>query len=128
MEAAINKRRKLISGVFFTIIIIAFFSNKAYAKEAEEYETEQQNEVTSNENEVEFLDEEESMNYTDDDVQVLARVMYAEAGICDDQELYRVANVVVNRVNDESGIFKNTVQGVIYQSGQFTSVGGPSME
>jgi len=71
-----------------------------------------------------FLEREESMEYTEEELKLLATVMYAEAGICDDKELYRVGNVVLNRVNDDSGQFEDTIKGVIYQEGQFTSVGG----
>lgn len=71
-----------------------------------------------------FLDRQEPMEYTEEELTLLATVIYAEAGICDDKELYRVANVVVNRVNNDSGQFEDTIKGVIYQEGQFTSVDG----
>lgn len=74
--------------------------------------------------ELDLFEREEAMEYTDKELELLATVMYAEAGGCDDAELYRVANVVINRVNNESNIFKDTIEGVIYQSGQFSSVGG----
>lgn len=74
--------------------------------------------------ELELFEREEAMEYTEQELELLATVMYAEAGGCDDAELYRVANVVINRVNNESNIFENTIEEVIYQSGQFSSVGG----
>lgn len=70
-----------------------------------------------------FLESQPAMQYTQEDVYVLATVIYAEAGICDDMEKYRVGNVVLNRVADSTGEFEDTILGVIYQSGQFDSVG-----
>lgn len=58
---------------------------------------------------------------TDYDVDILARVMYLEAGSdwIPNQVLEKVASVVVNRVNDSS--YPNTVQGVLSQPGQFST-------
>ena len=70
-----------------------------------------------------FLDSVPAIEYTEDEVQLLATLIYAEAGICDNMEKYRVGNVVLNRVEDPTTEFKNTVKDVIYQEGQFTSVG-----
>lgn len=74
--------------------------------------------------ETEVIERKAAMEYTDEDLKLLSTLMYAEAGICDDAELYRVANVVINRVNNKENGFKDTIKDVIYQSGQFTSVGG----
>ena len=71
-----------------------------------------------------FLESQIAMEYTEEDVNLLAKIIYAEAGICDKMEKYRVGNVVLNRVNDETNQFENSIEGVIYQDGQFTSVGG----
>lgn len=70
-----------------------------------------------------FIESEPAIDYTQEDLTLLATIIFAEAGICDDMEEYRVGNVVLNRVNDSSGSFKDTIRGVIFQSGQFTSVG-----
>ncbi len=71
-----------------------------------------------------FLESVSAMEYTEEEVDLLARLIFAEAGVCDTMEKYRVGNVVLNRVNDTTKEFKNTIKGVIYQEGQFTSVGG----
>ncbi len=70
-----------------------------------------------------FLESQPAMEYTEEDVMLLATVIYAEAGICDEMEKYRVGNVVINRVNDKTDQFKDTIEGVIYQRTQFSSVG-----
>lgn len=62
------------------------------------------------------------ITYTEKEMELMARIIHAEAGICNELEKYRVGNVVLNRVNDETGSFKNTIEKVIYQKGQFTSV------
>ena len=54
------------------------------------------------------------------DYDVLLRIVEAEAGICDYQGKLLVANVVINRV--ESGSFPNTVTEVVYQENQFSPV------
>lgn len=58
-------------------------------------------------------------SYTDEDLEILARIMYCEAGsywITDEQQLM-FGNVVLNRV--ASPEFPNTVRGVAYQRGQY---------
>lgn len=163
MEPSSNKRSKLISIMFFAMLLV-LCGSKAYAKEPEDNNTNKQQETTQQARNLElweteqsllntygieeldlempysskldeqhkipevignkFLERAEAMEYTEEELELLARVMYAEAGMCDDKELYRVANVVLNRVNDDSRNFANTIKGVIYQEGQFTSVGG----
>lgn len=66
----------------------------------------------------------EPMEYTQKDLSLLATLIYAEAGSCDEMEKLRVGNVVLNRVKDNSKEFKNTLREVIYQKGQFESVDG----
>lgn len=115
----LRSRSRWISLVIF-IMIIGMYNTKAYAEEVQvDDENETQYETTT----IEFLEPAEPMQYTQEELDCLARVMYAEAGGCDDTELYLVANVVVNRVNDKSGNFKDSIIDVIYQTGQFTSVG-----
>lgn len=58
--------------------------------------------------------------YTDEDLDVLSRIMYAEAGctwIPDDVQL-KVGSVVLNRVH--SGAFPDTIHEVVYQRGQYS--------
>ncbi len=75
-----------------------------------------------------FINPQPAMEYTDDDLFLLATVIFSEAGICDEMEKYRVGNVVLNRVNNETYEFGNTIEEVIYAEGQFSSVGGENWE
>lgn len=52
------------------------------------------------------------------DVQLLARLIYAETGSSSDRAQIAVASVVLNRVN--SDIFPDTISEVIYQHGQYS--------
>jgi N-acetylmuramoyl-L-alanine amidase len=59
--------------------------------------------------------------YTDQDLELLARLIQAEAGSEPLEGMLAVGAVVVNRVLDPC--FPDTIQGVIYQPRQFTPVG-----
>lgn len=52
------------------------------------------------------------------DLELLARIINAEAGGCTDEHQLLVGNVVLNRVASSS--FPNTIYGVIYQKGQYS--------
>lgn len=53
----------------------------------------------------------------------LSRVIFAESGETEPIEgMIGVGNVVLNRVNDGSGMFEDTVRGVIFQYNQFSVV------
>lgn len=71
-----------------------------------------------------FLENAEPISYTAEDEVLLATVIYAEAAGCSDMEKRRVGNVVLNRMQDTTNTFPNTLKEVVYQEGQFTSVGG----
>ena len=60
--------------------------------------------------------------YTSEDVDLLARLIYAEAGCSwfSDYHQLAVATVVMNRV--ESNKFPNTIKDVIYDKGQYSCV------
>jgi N-acetylmuramoyl-L-alanine amidase len=60
-----------------------------------------------------------------DDYQVLLKIVQAEAGICDDKGKILVANVIINRV--KSGKFPDTVKGVVYEPSQFSPVSNGSI-
>lgn len=51
------------------------------------------------------------------DIDMLAGIIYAECGICDDYEKYLVGSVVINRIHD--GRWPSTMDSVLLQSGQF---------
>ena len=61
-------------------------------------------------------------NYTQSDLDLLARVVHAEAGSSwlSDEHQRAVASVVLNRVADSR--FPNTISGVVYQRGQYGCV------
>mgnify|MGYP002644323189 CR=1 FL=1 len=57
---------------------------------------------------------------SDEDYQVLLRIVQAEAGVCDEKGKILVADVIINRVL--SGKFPGSVKGVVYQGSQFQPV------
>jgi len=61
-----------------------------------------------------------AMSVSQDDYQVMLRIVQAEAGVCDDKGKILVANVILNRV--KSGKFPDTVRGVVYSPSQFSPV------
>lgn len=71
-----------------------------------------------------FLEDTEPISYTAEDEKLLATVIYAEAAGCSDMEKRRVGNVVLNRIQDTTNTFPNTLKEVVYQDNQFTCVGG----
>ena len=60
------------------------------------------------------------IKYTDEDYQVLLRIVQAEVGICDPKGKILVADVIINRVL--SGKFPDSVKAVVYQPSQFQPV------
>ena len=58
--------------------------------------------------------------YSDQDYEVLTRIVEAEAGGCDAKGRILVANVVLNRVKSKE--FPNTITEVVYQKSQFSPV------
>lgn len=60
------------------------------------------------------------IRYSDEDYEVLKRIVQAEAGICDTQGKIMVANVIINRVR--SGEFPNNITDVVYEKSQFSPV------
>ncbi len=60
--------------------------------------------------------------YNEQDLYWLSRVIYAESGNQPMAGMMGVGNVVLNRIRDNSGAFPDTVQGVIFQPGQFSVV------
>lgn len=60
------------------------------------------------------------IKFTEEDVNLLAKIATVEAGGGSEYKQLAVCNVVLNRLESER--FPNTVRGVIYQSGQFPPV------
>ncbi len=60
------------------------------------------------------------IRYTDEDYQVLLRIVQAEAGICDKRGKILVADVIINRVLSKE--FPSSVKAVVYEPSQFQPV------
>lgn len=60
------------------------------------------------------------ISFSDQDYEVLKRIVEAEAGGCDMQGRILVANVILNRVRDTE--FPSTITDVVYQRSQFSPV------
>ncbi|MGB4657873.1 MAG: cell wall hydrolase [Mobilitalea sp.] len=69
---------------------------------------------------------ESAVNYSAEDLKLLACLVHSEAGTQSYEGKLAVANIVLNRVN--SSKYANTIKGVIYQSGQFTVAASGSLE
>ena len=57
--------------------------------------------------------------YDEESLYWLSRVISTEAGAEPMEGMIGVGNVVLNRVNDDTGIFEDTIKDVIFQPGQF---------
>ncbi len=121
--------------------LTAFAETNAEVAEAAEAEKESiaQQEKALEETEIEKIRKEEAVSETDavkeklaqkeasavvpcsqEDYQILLRIVQAEAGICDDRGKVLVANVILNRVRNEE--FPDTIKDVVYQRSQFSPV------
>lgn len=60
------------------------------------------------------------VRYSDQDYEILKRIVEAEAGICDTKGRILVANVVLNRVKSDE--FPDNITDVVYQKSQFSPV------
>ena len=70
-------------------------------------------EYTTEETESEYV-----QTYTDEDLEVLTRIISAEAGNCSWEMMEGVGSVVINRV--ASPKFPNTIYEVVFQQGQYS--------
>jgi len=64
--------------------------------------------------------------YSEEDYEVLKRIVQAESGGCDMKGRILIANVIVNRVR--SNEFPDTIKAVVYQKSQFSPVADGSMK
>ena len=94
---------------------------KAEAKKAEEAAKEEIKPIPPEKPEVEKpsieITDGTGVKYTEADVELLAALLECEAGTSNYDALLAVGSVVVNRM--KSRYYPNTVEGVVYQSGQF---------
>lgn len=61
-----------------------------------------------------------SVHCSEQDYELLKRIVQAEAGVCDTKGRILVANVIMNRVRSEE--FPDTISEVVYQKSQFSPV------
>ncbi|NDI34771.1 cell wall hydrolase [Chengkuizengella sediminis] len=61
-----------------------------------------------------------AQNFSEEEIELLAKIISAEAGYEPYEGQIAVGNVILNRVNDSR--FPNTIKGVIYANNQFTPV------
>lgn len=91
-------------------------------REEQTEQTEEQTEETEEEAEAESAEEKvyETCSLSESEYHVLLKIVQAEAGICDETGKILIANVILNRLeNDE---FPDTISGVVYQKNQFSPV------
>lgn len=62
------------------------------------------------------------ISYTDVEFNMLCYVLQGEVGDCSEASKIAVANVIINRV--KSGLFPDSIEGVLTQSGQFDAIWG----
>lgn len=58
--------------------------------------------------------------YTEDELDLLARLIYSEGGTESYDTKLKIGSVVMNRVSDHDYDFPDTIRGVIYQENQFS--------
>lgn len=97
--------------------------NKILEEERIKKEKQQEEERIKKETEVKYRDE---VDYTKDELKLLACLVHAEAGNQSYEGKLAVANVVLNRV--KSSKYANTIKAVIYQPGQFTVARSGSLD
>ena len=96
-------------------------NSEQFVKEtAQEFETETETETEPSDLIEEETQTELETKYTEYDFELLARVIEAEAGGESDYHKLCVGTVVMNRVDSEK--YPSTIEGVIYQPGQYQCV------
>ncbi len=98
----------------FTDLIVDFKDAVSKEEEAELLKL-QAEELAKKETEIK---QQESVNYSQDDLKLLACLVHAEAGSQSYEGKLAVANVVLNRVSSPK--YGGTIKSVIYQAGQFS--------
>lgn len=123
----------ILFGVFIVISVIGYIYCDTYVKGIKRQpeqkwrprytqEEWQQIEIERNSDSIEeeTQTELETAKYTENDFELLARVIEAEAGGESDYHKLCVGTVVMNRVDSEK--YPSTIEGVIYQPGQYQCV------
>ena len=137
-----KEKNNILFGVFLVISVIGYIYCDTYVKgikrqpeqkwqprytqgEWQQIEIERNSEQFVKETAQEFETETETeteleTKYTEDDFELLARVIEAEAGGESDYHKLCVGTVVMNRVASDK--YPDTIEGVIYQPGQYQCV------
>lgn len=95
--------------------LLVDFKKAVSKEEEEELKKLQEKERSKKETEIKYRDK---VNYTEDELKLLACLVHAEAGNQSYEGKLAVANVVLNRVKSRK--YPNTIKDVIYQPGQFS--------
>lgn len=103
--------------------LIVTFKEAVSKKEEERLAELRAEERAKKETAIKYRDD---VNYTDEDLKLLACLVHAEAGTQGYEGKLAVANIVINRV--KSSKYPNTIKGVIYQSGQFSVARSGSLQ
>lgn len=90
--------------------------------DAKEVVEEEELEETDEEDDIEVEDTltTKQLGFTEEDIRILAHVMRHEANNQPEAGKIAILEVVMNRVKDSR--FPNTIEGVVYQPGQFTNI------
>ncbi|TAH71142.1 MAG: cell wall hydrolase [Anaerolineaceae bacterium] len=102
--------------------LLVDFEKAVSKEEEEELRKLQEEERIKKETEVKYRDE---VDYTQDELKLLASLVHAEAGNQSYEGKLAVANIVLNRVKSRK--YPNTIKAVIYQPGQFTVANSGSL-
>lgn len=113
-------RKIIFIALVFVLIILSGIGCKSY-----EYYVENQETTITTSTEMVIAEPVtiiEEPKYTNEELDLLARVIWCEAGSnwLTDEHQRAVASVVINRVNDPR--FPNTIKEVVYQKGQYGCV------
>jgi spore germination cell wall hydrolase CwlJ-like protein len=102
--------------------LIADFKKAVSKEEEKELLRIQEEERIKNETKVKYRDE---VNYTAEELKLLACLVHSEAGTQTYEGKLAVANIVLNRVKSRK--YPNSIKAVIYQPGQFTVASSGSL-
>ena len=102
--------KKLSLAVASIILMVSAMQTKAYCPGLTAGATAYMNAVW----EIELTTE---TDVTEDEIELLAKLITAEVGGADEEASYLCGSVVINRMNSEK--FPNTLEEVIYQKGQY---------
>ena len=97
--------------------LLVDFEKAVSRKEEEELKKLQEEERMKKETQVKYREE---VDYTEEELKLLACLVHSEAGDQSYEGKLAVANIVLNRV--KSSIYPDTIKDVIYQPGQFSVV------